>query len=249
MVIFLAYEGFELIANASEDAQDRRRTVPRAFLISVTLVIALYVLIAVVTVGTLEPEEIRAASDFALAEAARPLLGQFGFTVIAVAALLSTASAINATLYGSARLTYAIARSGELPEILEHRVWGRPIEGLLVTSALSLVVALSLDLSRIATLGSAGFLLIFAAVNVANVRLRSMTGSSRWLPLTTAVACLLALGVLLVEMGGRDLTAVAIVVGLAAVAFLAEAWYRRISGRTIRSLRPLDGVDGVPIEN
>ncbi len=245
MVIFLAYEGFELIANAAEDVEDRRRSLPKAFLVSVILVIVIYVLIAAVTVGTLTPAEIAAASDFVLAEAARPLLGQLGFTIIAIAALLSTGSAINATLYGSARLTYSLARSGELPEGLDHQVGGKPIEGLLVTAALALTAAVSLDLSRIATLGSAGFLLVFAAVNIANYRLRSKTGSRPWLPLTAASACLLALGALLIEIGGRDLVAVAIVAGLVLGSFLAEAVYRRFSGRVIRSLLPADaGEDG-----
>lgn len=240
MVIFLAFEGFELIANTAEDIVDGKRNLPRAFLISVSSVIVLYVAIAVVTVGTLDPSAISAASDFALAAAARPILGQAGFTIIAIAALLSTSSAINATLYGSARLTYGIARSGELPTMLENKVRGQPIEGLLVTAALTLVVALGLDLSRIATIGSAGFLVIFAAVNIANLRLRALTGTSRWLPIGTTAACLAALAALLVEIGGRDMGAVFIVAGLGIGSFVLEAIYRRSTGRTIRSLLPLE---------
>ena len=79
--------------------------------------IALYVLVSLVTVGHLAVPRIVAAKDYALAEAARPLLGQAGFTMIAIAAMLSTASAINATLYGTARLSYCIAKAGELPEL------------------------------------------------------------------------------------------------------------------------------------
>jgi amino acid transporter len=240
MVIFLAYEGFELIANTAEDVVNPKRNLPRAFLISVVGVIALYIAIAVVTVGTLDPSAISAASDFALAAAARPILGQTGFTIIAIAALLSTSSAINATLYGAARLTYGIARSGELPKILENKVRGQPIEGLLVTAALTLVVALGLDLSRIATIGSAGFLVIFAAVNIANLRLRAMTKTSRWLPIVAATACLGALAALLTEIGARDRGAVFIVAGLGAGSFILEAAYRKSTGRTIKSLLPLE---------
>ena len=68
-------------------------------------------------------DQIFDARDYALAEAARPFLGQFGFLLIALAAVLSTGSAINATLYGTARLSYIIARDGELPEIFEKKVW------------------------------------------------------------------------------------------------------------------------------
>ncbi len=127
-------------------------------------------LVALVTVGNLPVDKIVAARDYALAEAARPFLGQAGFTLIAVAAMLSTASAINATLYGAARLSYCIARDGELPAMLERKVWGEPVEGLLITAGLTLLVANAFDLTSISTLGSAGFLLIFAAVNAANAR-------------------------------------------------------------------------------
>ncbi|MFZ0487058.1 MAG: APC family permease, partial [Arenicellales bacterium] len=110
MIIFVAYEGFELIANAAGDIRDPTRTLPKAFYASVTGVILLYLLVAAVTVGNLPLAKIVAAKDYALAAAARPVLGQSGFALIAVAALLSTASAINATLYGAARLSFVIAR-------------------------------------------------------------------------------------------------------------------------------------------
>jgi hypothetical protein len=96
------------------------------------------VAISVVTIGNLSLDRIAKAEDYALAAAARPFLGQPGFTLIAVAALLSTGSAINATLYGAGRLSYVIAKEGELPEALEHKVWRRPIEGLLITAGLRL---------------------------------------------------------------------------------------------------------------
>ena len=156
MIIFLAYEGFELIANTAENVRNPRQTLPRAYFSAVGFVICLYVLISLVTVGNLSVDSIVAAEDYALAEAARPFLGTIGFTMIAAAALLSTGSAINATLYGTARVSYVIAKEGELPEGLEKEVWKRPIEGLLITSGLTLMVANLFDLSRISTMGSSG---------------------------------------------------------------------------------------------
>ena len=148
MIIFLAYEGFELIANTAHDVRDVGRTLPRAYYMAVGFVIFLYVLVALVTVGNLPVDKIVAARDYALAEAARPFLGQAGFTLIAVAAMLSTASAINATLYGAARLSYCIARDGELPAMLERKVWGEPMEGLLITAGLTLLMANAFDLTQ-----------------------------------------------------------------------------------------------------
>ena len=72
MIIFLAYEGFELIANTAHDVKEPRRVLPRAFFVSVIFVIGLYILVALVTTGALSVEKIVAAKDYALAVAAEP---------------------------------------------------------------------------------------------------------------------------------------------------------------------------------
>jgi amino acid transporter len=235
MVIFLAYEGFELIANTAEDVRNASQTLPRAYYSAVGFVIVLYVLVSLVTVGNLSIDQIVSARDYALAESARPFLGSFGFVLIAVAALLSTGSAINATLYGAARTSYVIAKEGELPEALERKVWKRPIEGLLIISGATLLAANLLDLSRISMMGSAGFLLIFAAVNVSNVRLASRTGSRRWVSLLGAVLCLSALGILIWDRFTTSLAEVWVLVAMVVLAFGLEAGYRRVTGRSLRS--------------
>jgi len=147
MIIFLAYEGFELIANASVDVKNPKKNLPRAFYTAVLFVIGLYILISFVTVGNLQVVDIVAAKDYALAESAKPFLGNSGFILIAIAALLSTSSAINATLYGTARVSYIIAKDGELPKIIDKKVWNRPIEGLIITMVITLFIANFFDLS------------------------------------------------------------------------------------------------------
>jgi len=233
MIIFLAYEGFELIANTAHDVRDAARTLPRAYYIAVGFVIGLYVLVAFVTVGNLAVDKIVAAKDYALAEAARPFLGQAGFILIAIAAMLSTASAINATLYGAARLSYCIARDGELPAILERKVWGEPVEGLLITAGLTLFMANAFDLTSISTLGSGGFLLIFAAVNAANVRQASITGSRRWISVAGAVACLAAFCALVWQTARSGPDKLWILAAMIALAATIEGSYR-LAKRQIR---------------
>jgi len=234
MIIFLAYEGFELIANTGGDVKDPRKTLPKAYYSSVGFVIALYVLISLVTVGNLPVATIVEARDYALAESARPFLGGFGFTLIAIAALLSTSSAINATLYGAARISYIIAKEGELPSILERKVWKRPVEGLLVTSAVTLLVANLFDLSTISTMGSAGFLIIFAAVNLSNFRLYKITSSQRWISALGILVCIIALGALLWQTSRTSPSGLWILVIMAGSAFFIEAIYQRITGRVIK---------------
>lgn len=230
MIIFLAYEGFELIANAAEDVADPGRTLTRAYYLSVGFVIVLYVLVAVVAVGSVPIPQLVNARDYALAVAARPALGSAGFALIAVAAMLSTASAINATLYGSARMTYTIAKSRELPAELERPIWNQPLEGLVITAAVTIVLANLLNLESISTMGSAGFLIIFAVVNVAEARTSHARGSAAWISLVAALACVGALAALLAR---SSLGAASVLGAMVAVSFALEAAFRRIGGRAL----------------
>ncbi len=244
MVIFVAYEGFELIANSAEDVREPGRTLPRALYASVLFVTVLYVSIATVAVGRLAPAEIVAARDYALAEAARPFLGQAGFTLIAVAALLSTTSAINATLYGAARLSYGIARDGELPASLERKAWDEPLEGLFLTAASAVLLTNVVSLSTLSTLGSAGFLVVFAAVNGAGARLARETGARRWICAVGTLACLASLVALAWHAATVSPRRLLLLAALLVLAFTVEGVWRGITGRQIRIAKGRTGSPG-----
>ena len=234
MVIFVAYEGFELISNTAQEVRDPEHTLPRAFFGSVIFVLILYILVAIVTVGTVSPDRIAEAKDYVLAEAAKPALGHAGFMLVAVAALLATFSAINATIYGNARLGLSLARDGELPEFLERKVWARPVYGVLLSAGLSLLLANLVDLTAIAIMGSAGFLIVFAAVNAANVKLAAETGANRFISGLGFFACVGALVALIYHTAEDNAHALWVVGGMIGVSFLFELIYPKISGRKLR---------------
>ena len=233
-IIFLAYEGFELIANTADDVRNPEKTLPRTYYASVVFVILLYILVAAVTVGNLPITQIVEAKDYALAIAAKPFLGQFGFILISIAALLSTTSAINATLYGSARLSYIIARDGELPEFLEENIWNKPLEGLIITSVATLLVANLFDLSSLSTMGSAGFLLIFTGVNLANAKLSELTKSKKTISYIGAGLCIGALISLLWQTISTDVNHLWIFIGMIVLSVSIEATFRIFSRRELK---------------
>lgn len=226
MLIFVAYEGFELIANSGDDVDDVEGTLGKAYYVAIAIVVVLYFLIAIVTVGNLSPSEIGEYADFALAKAAEPSLGQLGFTLVAASAVLATFSAINASLYGSARLSASIAVEGELPRELERRVWSQPV-GLLITAGGSLVLANTLDLTAISTIASAGFLVVFGAVNAACFKLSSSVGSSRVVSGTGVVGCFGALVVLVVKTIEDEPASLLVLVGMTLTALIIEWTYLR----------------------
>lgn len=240
MVIFLNYEGFELIANAAREVRDPRKTLPIAYLGGVLLAMLLYVLIAIVVVGHLSVADVAKHSDYSLSVAARDFMGRPGFAVIGVAALLATSSAINATFYSSGRLVYTIARSGYLPAELERKVRGESIEGMLIFAGLTLVVGNFVPLGAIATMGSAGFLLIFLLVNLAAVKLYRETGGSRAISAAGVLATALALGVLCVETEENPTSRyqIWILLGMIGASCVVELIYRGVTRREVHAEHP-----------
>src|SRR5262249_51370330 len=167
--------------------------------------------------------------------APKPCLGEFAFRLIAIAPLFSTASAINATLFGSANVCYMIARDGELPIGLSRTEWQQATGGLFLTAGLVVLVTLCFDLSGIAMMGSAAFLLVYAGVNAAHLRVLAQTKASApivWLSLAT---CLAMFAVPAAYIWQQQPAALAALVICAAGSFAAEWAYRRWTGRTLKA--------------
>ncbi len=139
------------------------------------------------------------AKDYALAEAAKPALGHLGFVIVASAALLLTFSAINATIYGNARLGYKIAKDGKLPEALIDSKKDIPFNGVISTAILSLILANSIDLTEIAIIGSASFLLLFFIINVSAYKLRNEINASAFITILSSILTFLALVILMIH--------------------------------------------------
>jgi amino acid transporter len=137
-----------------------------------------YVLIAVGVFGTLTTSQVIGYGETAIAEAARPTLGDAGFTIMAIVALLSTAGCTNATLYASGNLTGQLAETGLFPQVFGGASRLGRHGGLLITAALVLIVANVVDLSAIASVGSAVSLLVFLLVGLAGWRRRADTNSN-----------------------------------------------------------------------
>jgi len=177
-IFFLSYMGFGLVTNASENMVDPERNVPRAIYLSILVVTLVYIAVAAVAVGNLPLPELIKAQDNALAVAAKPFLGNLGYLLVAVGALFSISSAINATLFGGANVAYALARDGELPRLFERKVWFGSMEGLYLTAGLGLLFALAFNLNGIASITSSVFMVIYLFVLASHWRLRGEYGGN-----------------------------------------------------------------------
>jgi hypothetical protein len=234
MLIFLNYEGFELIANASGEVDNPKKSLPVAYVGGVLFVMLLYFLIVAVVIGHLSFAEVGADSDRSLSIAANEIMGRSGFLAIAVAALLATTSAINASFFSVGRLTYIIANDGQLPERLKKTFHKEHIVGTVLTSVLVLFIANFVPLEAIAAMGSAGFLIIFMMVNLANVRLAKQTKSMVWLSGIAALSTGFALVMLVIKVEENPATRnhIWILIGMIMLSFLIEFLYRKFGKKT-----------------
>lgn len=232
-IFFLSYMGFGLVTNASEHMRDPERDVPRAIYLSILVVSLVYVLVTVVAVGNLPLPELIRAQDFALAEAARPFLGERGYLLVSWGALFSIASALNATLYGGANVAYALARDGVLPATFDRKLWFGSPEGLYITAGLGIVFALLFNLNGIASITSSVFIVIYLFVLAAHWRLRPACGGNRIVIATGFVVVLAVLCLLLRYQWHTDRGAFAATVLVLAASVLLEAVYFRATGRRL----------------
>jgi amino acid transporter len=235
-LLFVGYEGFGLVTNAAANMAKPKRELPRAIYGSVAIALVIYVLVASGVVTNVPLNILKGLGDSALAFAAKPSLGQTGFRLMAMAALLSTASAVNATLFGSTNIAYQIAKNGGLPPAFDRKLWGRDVEGLFITSGLVLVFVLLFPLSAVASMGSAAFLLVYSAVNIGHLRIREQTGAKAWPIVAAAVSCLSLFVVLLYHMIATAPTSAIALGATLAGSFLFEIVYRRATGRTFKGI-------------
>ncbi len=184
-LIFVAYEGFELIPNAVNEMKNPERDLPRGIVWAIIITAFIYFVVSLVAVGNLTPEDITKYKEYALAVAAKPFLGQAGFTLIGLGALLSTASAINATLFGTARLGMVMAKEKDLPRAFSHRERTKdiPYISLIFITVVTLVFVNTTDLTIISSFASSTFLLTFVSINAAAIRLRDRIGINPLIPL------------------------------------------------------------------
>ena len=178
-ITFFAYQGFSVITNTVEDMQNPKRTMLRAMYIAIIFVAVLYIATSIAVLGNLPLSEIIKTKDYALAQAAKPLFGEWGFKIMAVTALLATASAINATLYAVAEIGYTMAKEGELPVVYEYNVH-KSFEGLIISAILIIPIILFLNLAQITTVAAIIMLIVQGSAHIAHLNLIKETGAKRW---------------------------------------------------------------------
>jgi amino acid transporter len=186
-VIYVAFEGFEVIAQAGDETVDPKRNIPKAMLYAVLVVTLTYLGVAFAAVvairgaGDVQGWFAAQPSDIAgFAEAVErltPWPGAGGL-LVTLAVIFSSTSALNATIYSATRASYALGRDRMLPPALAGISPKRrtPHVALASTSVLVLLVALVLEAEDAAATASMMFLFLFLLVNLSVIRIRLNMG-------------------------------------------------------------------------
>ncbi len=217
---YVAFEGFEVIAQAGDEAIDPKRNLPKAMIYSVFIVTCIYVMVAFATVVSVKAgtagidkapwEWIGQFREKGFGEAVARLM-PFGNFILTLAVIFSSTSALNATLYSATRASYALGRDRMLPQFLAkiHKVRKTPVGALTLTAVIVFTVTTILPTKDVASSASIMFLFLFFLVNLCVIKIRrSMSDELTYgflMPLfplfpVLAIICQLALAVWLVHM-------------------------------------------------
>jgi APA family basic amino acid/polyamine antiporter len=216
-LLFFAFAGYARIATMGEEVRDPTRTIPRAILAALGIVVVVYAIVAVVALRTLGPAK--------LGLSAAPLVDvvvaggwDWATPVVQVGAAAASLGALLALIAGIGRTSLAMAREGDLPRFLEavHPRYRVPHRAELALGAIVIVVVLLADLRGAIAFSSFGVLLYYFIANLAALgQESSVRRFPRWLQVVGMAGCLLlvamlpplgiaaGVAVLAVGLGGR----------------------------------------------
>lgn len=177
---FIAFEGYDLIATVAEEIKNPEKNIPKATFISLAVTITIYLLILLVSLGAINPENLTSweflgkYQETAIVRAAEDFMPAFGVLIIVIGGLLSTMSALNATVMAASRVAFSMGRDVWLPKKigLIHPKRRTPHIAIIVTGVILLLMALLLPIQAVGSAASLIFLLTFALVNLAVIALR-----------------------------------------------------------------------------
>ena len=179
---FIAFEGYEIIAQSGEEVVDPKRNIPRAIFLAILIAVVIYMLVGITAIGAIIPpagvqahEFLAMMKEVAIVEVARQVMPfGMGAVILLISGVVSTMSALNATTYSSSRVSFAMGRDHNLPSFFAfiHPTRHTPQWAVIGSGALMLIFAWSLPIESVAAAASVMFLLLFLQVNMAAMTLR-----------------------------------------------------------------------------
>ncbi|QCT94432.1 APC family permease [Caminibacter mediatlanticus TB-2] len=230
---FFAYQGYSVITNTIEDMQNPKKTILKAMFLAIGVVTILYVSVSIAVLGNLPLDEVIKAKDYALAEAAKPIFGEYGFKIMSIIALISATTAINATLYAATEISYTLAKKGELPKIYKYNVF-HSYEGLIISTILIIPMILFLNLSEITTVAALSVLIIQALVHFGHIKLTPKTGANKTLIVITFILMTFIVLITLLYNYHKNILIIYYLFGGFILSFMIEYLLRKFTHKKVK---------------
>ena len=218
----LAFKGFTTITNTGDEVTEPTKNVGRAIIISLVICLVVYLAVCLAVASSLTLDQLIAAKDYALAEAARPAIGGYGTWFTVAIAIIATASGLLASIFAVSRMLAMLTEMKLIP----HSHFGMPGDiqkhTLVYTVVIAAVLAAVFDLSRIASMGAILYLIMDVTIHWGVLRkLHEEVGANR-AALGAAIGLdTIALGAFLLVKGASDpmIVAVSLVTIVVVIAF------------------------------
>lgn len=220
-LLFFCFAGYARMATLGEEVRDPHRTLPRAILAALAIVLVIYAAIGILSLTVLGPD-VLAGSSAPLADlvgAATPL-----GAVVRVVAGIACLGSLAGILAGLSRTSLAMARERDLPPVLGF-ISGRthaPIVAEATFAVLAIVGILVLDPARLVGFSSCAVLVYYAIAHLSALR---QPDGERWLPRLVQVVGLVGCLLLAVTLPWQAIVyaAVVLAIGLAARLLFSRA--------------------------
>ena len=142
MTVFYAFVGFESLPIIGGEVSDSKRNMPKAILVSLTIVTVLYVLLISTTVTMLGGDIL--ATNTPIQDAFANMVGSWGFWFVSIAAIISLVGLNVGDSTHSPRLLESIADDGLLPDTMAKRNEnGTPVASIVITSLIAFGLVMS----------------------------------------------------------------------------------------------------------
>jgi len=230
---FMAFTGFAVISNAADRVRNPARDLPRAMYLSIGLVMALYVGLALALAVAADPEMLRSEGATLLVSVAREFMGEAGYYILLLTAIAGTVTCLNGGLFGATNITFSLAEKGQLPPRLMREVRATT-RGLTFTAAAAIIMVSLFDLSSVASLGSATSLMVYMLVNIAALKLIDAEGTRLQIIRASIASCLIAIVIWIIHTFQTKPESLLVFLGFLLAAVGTEAVLQRALKRRIR---------------
>lgn len=229
----LAYKGFTTITNSGGEIENPKKNVGRSIIFSLLICTVVYFLVAFAVNSSLTISEIIAAKDYSLAEAAKPILGDYGLYFTVGIAIVATISGVIASIFAVSRMTAMLTDM----ELIPHRHFGMPgsiqKHMLVYIVVIAIVLTVFFDLSRIASMGAIFYLIMDMIIHWGVYKyLRKEVKANGIIVLTALALDFVVLSAFLWIKATSDPLVLIVAVSAILIVFIGEKWFLRRANKS-----------------